>query len=173
MAADLLPFGFVLNRAQVEFTQRTPDGWNKVQLVFLWRNPEWEIKVGLFIRLHHVEQIYHRASSFEPQYHRTTPTVGLPLEKLLAASQASSMMLRTAADIAPCREWVGWLFNEQAQPFFCPLPRAYGVGTRGECAAGYRNFSGLILVTKPFASQEYEIYGSGGTRGLAQTRGAG
>lgn len=118
VAADLLPFGFILNRAQAEFTQRTPDGWNKVQLVFLWRNPEWEIKVGLLIRLHHVEQIYHRASSFEPRFHRTTPTIGLPLEKLLAANQAPYVTLRTAADIAPCREWVWRLFNERAQPFF-------------------------------------------------------
>ncbi|RYU81814.1 hypothetical protein [Hymenobacter persicinus] len=118
VAADLLPFGFMLNRAQAEFTQRTPDGWNKVQLVFLWRNPEWEIKAGLLIRLHRVEQLYHRASSFDPKYHGTTPTVGLPVEKLLAEGQATHMTLRTAADLAPCRAWVERLFAKWARPFF-------------------------------------------------------
>ncbi|WP_210521694.1 hypothetical protein [Hymenobacter terricola] len=118
VAADLLPFGFVLNRALAEFTQRPPDGWNKFQLVFLWRNPQWEIKVGLLIRFHLVEQIYHQASFYEPRYHRTTPTIGIPLEKLLLKGQALSGTLGTDTDISPCQKWIMQCFTYQALPFF-------------------------------------------------------
>ncbi|MBF9237664.1 hypothetical protein I2I05_09680 [Hymenobacter sp. BT683] len=143
VAADLLPFGFVLNRAQAEFTQRTPDGWNKVQLVFLWQNPGWEIKAGFLIRLHRVEQIYHQASYFEPKYHRSTPTIGIPLENLLTNGQTSCATLCTAADVAPCLEWMKGLFEDQAQPFFARYHAIPVLEQAVNAAPGTGLFSGL------------------------------
>jgi hypothetical protein len=121
LAAEFESYGFVLNKAQAIFTKRVPNGWQKFQLVFLVRSEGWEINPALLIRNDIVEKIYHKASYFEAKYHKTTATVGLPIEKLINNGYAydfHNFQLHTESDLNPTFQGLITLFKEVAIPFF-------------------------------------------------------
>jgi hypothetical protein len=118
LALKLKPSGFVLNKAQAEFTNRLKDGWEKFHLIFLVRSEGWEINPGVLIRKNVVEDIYHKASYFEAKYHKTTPTIGIPLENFNNNGNKYRLTLASEADIIPCYHKLLVLFNNVAIPFF-------------------------------------------------------
>src|ERR1700753_2794593 len=96
---DLLKeYGFVLNKRQGEFTKKLKGGWDKFQLIFLNRDNGWEINFGMFIRKDAIEDIYHQASYFEPKYHKTTPSLGISIEKFINDGNEYRCYLSSEAD---------------------------------------------------------------------------
>ncbi|TVT42865.1 hypothetical protein FNT36_01875 [Hymenobacter setariae] len=118
LALELKPAGFVLNKAQAEFTNRLKDGWEKFQLIFLTRSEGWEINSGVLLRRNLVEEIYHKASYFEAKYHKTTPTIGIALENFYNDGNSYRLTLASETDILPSFHRLLYLFNNVAIPFF-------------------------------------------------------
>jgi hypothetical protein len=141
LAAELASDGFVLTKAAARFTKKLPDGWHQVQLVFLVRSAGWEIKPGLLLRKHVVETIYHQASYFEAKYHRTTATIGLPLEKLAKQGPTASFDLTTEADITSLVHELGALFRHVALPFFAQYDQLAAIDQELNKEAGESLFS--------------------------------
>lgn len=153
LAAEFEPYGFVLNKAQAEFTKRSPDGWQKFHLVFLVRSEGWEINPGMLIRKNVVEDIYHKASYFEPKYHRTTPTIGIPMADFIRDGKDYRFQLNTEADLTPDFQGLAALFKQVVLPFFGQydsieeLDREVNIETRKSIFSGlkYEGSVGLIL----------------------------
>lgn len=118
LALDFAPYGFVLNKALAEFTKRSAQGWEKFQLIFLVRSNGWEINPAMLIRINVVEDIYHKASYFETKYHKTTPTVGIPLENFINDGKGYRFDLTSEADIEHCYQNIMTLFKKAVVPFF-------------------------------------------------------
>jgi hypothetical protein len=118
LALKLEPYGFVLNQAQATFTKRSPDGWQKFQLIFLVRSEGWEINPVMLIRKNVVEDLYHKASYFEPKYHRTTPTIGISIADFIRDGKDYRFQLNTEADLTPDFQALAALFIQVVLPFF-------------------------------------------------------
>ncbi len=114
----LKAYDFILNKGLAEFTKRQKDGWNKFHLIFLSRKAGWEINIGMLIRKNLVEDIYHLASYFEPKYHKTTPTLGITIEKLINDGKEYRCYLNSENDIEKCVGYIENLFIKVALPFF-------------------------------------------------------
>lgn len=153
LASEFEPYGFVLNKSQAEFTKKSPDGWQKFHLVFLVRSEGWEINLGMLIRKNVVEDIYHKASYFEPKYHRTTPTIGIPIENFIRDGRDHCFQLSTEADLTPAFQGLAALFKKIALPFFKQyddieeLDKEVNIETRKSIFSGpkYEGSVGLIL----------------------------
>ena len=161
LSSELIPYGFVLNKSQAEFTRRAADGWHKFQLIFLMRSNGWEINLGLLIRKNLVESIYHQASYFEPKYHKTTPTVGLSVETLINDGQEHRFQLRTISDLTPCFEGILNLFNQVAIPFFAKynsieaLDREVNVENRSSIFSWINQGSIGVILAKLVGNPKY------------------
>ncbi|MBO2008904.1 hypothetical protein [Hymenobacter negativus] len=118
LASYLAPYGFVLNKALAEFTKRSAEGWEKFQLIYLVRSNGWEINPAMLIRINTVEDIYHKASYFETKCHKTTPTVGIPLEDFINDGKGYRFDLNSEADIERCYQNIMMLFKKVVVPFF-------------------------------------------------------
>ncbi len=118
LKVEFEPYGFVLNKAKAEFTRRVPDGWQKLQLVFLVRSEGWEINPALLVRKNVVENLYHQASYFEAKYHKITPTIGLPIADFIQDGHDYRFHLNTEADLSPAFQDLVALFKQVAIPFF-------------------------------------------------------
>jgi hypothetical protein len=84
-----------VNKSLAEFTKRTSEGWHKFQLVFLSCANGWEIIPAMLIRKNVVEDLYHRASFFDAKYHKTTPNIGITVEKLRNDEQSYRFVLKS------------------------------------------------------------------------------
>ena len=115
---NLRAYGFVLNKRKGTFRRKNKEGWHDFQLVFLSRSPGWEVKIGLLIRKNIVEEIYHKASFFEPKYHKETPTIGVALENYISDGHDYKFTLEKIADISHCYSEILNLFTDIAEPFF-------------------------------------------------------
>ncbi|KAA9332456.1 hypothetical protein F0P96_13370 [Hymenobacter busanensis] len=118
LAVDMSAQGYVLNKSRAEFTKRSSDGWNKFQLLFLDRATHWEIVPGLLIRKNQVEDIYHKASYYEKNYQKFTPTIGILVENYTGTSIDSRRELRKPTDVEPCIGELLQQFNAVALPFY-------------------------------------------------------
>lgn len=115
---QLSPIGFALNRGEASFKRRNKEGWHEFQLIFLSRRPGWDIKLGLMIRKNIVENLYHKASYFEPKYHKTTPTIGISVENYIDDGNEYCYSLYTISDITKCYFEISKVFSDIAEPFF-------------------------------------------------------
>ena len=169
LALEVKPCDFVLNKAQAEFTNRLKDGWEKFQLIFLTRSEGWEINPGVLIRKNVVEDIYHKASYFEAKYHKTTSTIGIPLENFNNDGNMYRLTLSIESDIIPCYNRLVLLFNDVAIPFFEKynkleeLDREVNIENRKSVFSGlkYEGNLGIILaklVNNPHYSKLEEKY---------------
>jgi len=111
-------YNFVLNKQLAEFTKKQKDGWDKFHLIFLNRSEGWEINIGMLIRKDIVENIYHKASYFEPKYHKTTPTLGITVENFINDGKEYRCYLNSENDIEKCVTYIENLFIKIALPFF-------------------------------------------------------
>jgi hypothetical protein len=153
LALELKPAGFVLNKAQAEFTKRLKDGWEKFQLIFLTRSEGLEINPVVLLRKNLVEDIYHKASYFETKYHKTTSTIGIALENFHNDGNGYRLSLASETDILPCYHRILYLFNNVAIPFFEKyssleeLDREVNTETRESIFSGpkYEGNLGIIL----------------------------
>lgn len=129
------------------------DGWEKFHLIFLVRSEGWEINPGVLIRKNVVEDIYHKASYFEVKYHKTTPTIGIPLENFNNDGNKYRLTLTSEADIIPCYHRLLFLFNDVAISFFEKyssleeLDREVNIESRKSVFSGlkYEGNLGIIL----------------------------
>ena len=169
LALELKPSGFVLNKAQAEFTNRMKDGWETFQLIFLMRSEGWEINPVMLLRRNLVEDIYHKASYFEAKYHKTTPTIGIALENFYNDGNGYQLTLASDIDILPCYHRLLYLFNKVAIPFFEKyssieeLDKEVNIAHRKSIFSGpkYEGNLGIILaklVNNPHYSKLEEKY---------------
>jgi hypothetical protein len=158
-------YDFLLNKGLAEFTKKEPDGWSKFQLIFLNRDAGWEINIGMLIRKNIVEDIYHQASTFEPKYHKTTPTIGTAVENLINDNKKYRCYLNAEKDIEICLEYLEGLFVKIALPFF----KEYSELKKVEKAVNIKNgksiFSGLkyegnlgIILAKLVNNPDYSFF---------------
>ncbi|QKJ30367.1 hypothetical protein HQ865_11560 [Mucilaginibacter mali] len=158
-------YNYSLNRSLAEFTKREPDGWSKFQLIFLNRDAGWEINIGMLIRKNVVEDLYHKVSSFEPKYQKTTPTVGITVENLLDDNKKHRCYLNSNEDIENCVYYIEKIFRDIALPFF----RQYNEIGNIEKAVNVKNgksiFSGLkyegnlgVILAKLVRNPDYPFF---------------
>lgn len=118
MAKELADYGYVLNKSLAEFTKKKNEGWFKFQLIFLSRDKGWEINPGMLIRKNLVEDIFHKASFFEAKYHKTTPTIGVTIEKWKNYEKSYRFDLNSESDVSFCLESLLDIFHQIVEPFF-------------------------------------------------------
>lgn len=114
----LTQHGFKLNRQLAEFTRRSKSGWHQYQIVFVLKDSGWDIRPAIFIRVHQVEDIFHRTSGFEPKYQKGTPTIGLSLSSYVDEPNKYSYMLTEESQIDELASLYLSAFDELALPFF-------------------------------------------------------
>lgn len=114
----LAQYGFKLNRQQSEFNRRTKSGWHKLQILFILKSEGWEVEPAIFIRIHQVEDIFHRTSGFEFKYQRGTPTIGLSLNDYVGDLSKYSYMLTEESQIDELASFYLSAFEEHALPFY-------------------------------------------------------
>jgi hypothetical protein len=143
LGLHLKPYGFALNKNRAEFTKREKSGWNKFQLIFLNRSAGWEIDPGMLIRQNVVEDIYHKASSYEPKYHKTTPTVGITVEKIIDDGRQHRCYLNSSEDIEECLNYIAGIFADVVLPFFVKYSTMEALDKAVNVKSGKSIFSGL------------------------------
>lgn len=162
--AELIKFDFKLKKSLCEFTEITSDGWNKYQLIFLIREDGWEINLGMLIRKNIVEDIYHRASYFDPKYHKTTPTIGITIEDYIRDGNQYRFDLRNVEDLNVCCSGIAKLFKEIALPFYDKYSSLDRIEKDINVKEGKSIFSGIkyegnigIILAKLTHNPEYEL----------------
>jgi len=115
---ELKRHGFKLNKQQGEFTRRTKEGWHQYQIVFVLKDEGWSVRPAVFIRVHQVEDIFHRTSGFEQKYQRGTPTIGLSLSSYVDEPDKYSYMLTEESQIDVLASFYLDSFHKQALQFF-------------------------------------------------------
>lgn len=118
LVEELKKYNFSLNKQDSEFTRKTKHGWDKFQLIFLERKEGWEIDFGLLIRLHEIENIYHKGSYYEKKYQNSTPTVGISIENYLNDGNVHRLNIKSIDDANIFYTDVIKYFEEIAIPFF-------------------------------------------------------
>jgi len=156
---------FVLNKQLGEFTRRRTAGWEKFQLIFLKRKDGWEINLGMLIRKDIIENIYHQASSFDPKYHKTTPTLGITVEKFRNDGNEYRFYLSSDSDIEKCTNYIEDLFIKVALPFFEQYDNLGTMDKAVNVKNGESIFSGLkyqgnlgIILAKLMKSPDYDFF---------------
>ncbi|MCL9807418.1 hypothetical protein NAT51_17960 [Flavobacterium amniphilum] len=160
---ELIQYNFKLNKKLGEFTSKSKEGWKKLQLIFLIRDEGWEINLGMLIRKDLVENIYHKASYYEPKYHKITPTIGTTIENYINDGKNHRFCLNSNKDLAFCYTEILKLFKEIALPFFEKYDRIEEI----EKAVNMKNrdsvFSGIkyggnigIILAKLVDNPDYE-----------------
>ncbi|HTD40538.1 MAG TPA: hypothetical protein VK671_07955 [Mucilaginibacter sp.] len=158
-------YHFILNKQLGEFTKKKKDGWDKFQLIFLNRNDTWEINIGMLIRKDFIEKIYHEASSFDPKYHRTTPTIGITIEKFINDGNEYRCYLSSENDVYRCVDYIERLFNDIALSFFekydnlSEMDRAVNVKNGDGIFSGLKYEGSLgIILAKLVINPEYDFF---------------
>lgn len=165
LRARFKPHDFVLNKGLAEFTKKQKDGWNKFHLNFLNRKSWWEINLGMLIRKDIIENIYHQASYFEPKYHKTTPSLGISVEKFINDGKEYRCYLNSEADIEKCADYIENLFIKIALPFFERYDNLREMDEAVNIKSGKSIFSGLkyegnlgIILAKLVANPDYAFF---------------
>jgi hypothetical protein len=158
-------YGFVLNKGLAEFTKKQKGGWNKFQLVFLNRKAGWEIDLGMLIRKDVIENIYHQASYFDPKYHKTTPSLGIAIEKFINDGNEYRCYLNLESDIESCADYIENLFIKVALPFFEQYDNLRKMDEAVNIKSGISIFSGLkyegnlgIILAKLVKNPDYDFF---------------
>jgi hypothetical protein len=165
LALELRTKGFSLLKLQGEFIKKTIDGWWKFQLVFLQKPYGWEIKIALLIRKNLVEDIYHKASFYEPKFQKSTATAGLFLEKIVKNNINCSFKIENENDIVISCEAILNLFTEFAEPFFIEydsikaLDKAINIESDARIFSGpkYEGNTGIILAKLANNPKYYDL----------------
>lgn len=162
---QLIGYGFNLNKGLAEFTKKKEDGWNKFQLIFLNRDDGWEINTGLLIRINFVEDIYHRASSYELKYQKTTPTIGITVENLVSYTEKHRYYLNSDEEIKDGVDYFVRIFEDIALPFFNKYNDIVTIEQAVNIKNGKSIFSGLkyegnlgIILAKLVDNPDYFYY---------------
>ena len=117
----------------------------------------------MLIRIDQVEDLYHKASFFEPKYHKTTPTIGISLEAYLNDGQEHRLALHREEDLPACARQLLALFELTVEPFFQryarleELEKEVNVAHRKSIFSGpkFEGCVGLILA-KLVGNPDYE-----------------
>ena len=165
LSAPLKAYDFSLDKGLPGFTKKQKDGWNKFHLIFLNRDAGWEINIGMLIRKNIVENIYHQASYFEPKYHKTTPTLGIAVEKFINDGKQYRCYLNSENDIEECLKYVENLFVKVALPFFDEYDSLEKMDKAVNIKNGRSIFSGLkyegnlgIILAKLVKNPDYNFF---------------
>ena len=157
--------GFILNKRLSEFTKKQKDGWDKFHLIFLNRYEGWEIDIGMLIRKNLVEDIYHKASYFEPEYHKTTPTLGITVEDFINDGKKYRCFLNSENDIEKCAKYIENLFVKVVLPFFEEYNSLKKMDEAVNIKNGTSIFSGLkyegnlgIILAKLVKNPDYNFF---------------
>jgi hypothetical protein len=155
---------FSLNKSVCEFTERCRWGWNKFHLIFLDRQYGWEINLGMLIRYHFVEDIYHKASYYEAKYHKTTPTIGISIEKFINDGKDYRCYLNSEDDIDICVNYIKTLFIKIAVPFYEKYDNLENLEEAINIENGASLFSGLkyegnvgLILAKIVQNPNYDL----------------
>jgi hypothetical protein len=157
--------GVRLNKRLAEFTEKQKDGWNKFQLIFLNRHKGWGINIGMLIRKNLVEDIYHQASYFAPEYHKTTPTIGITVESFINDGKKNRCYLNSENDIVTCMNYIEDLFIKIVLPFFKEYDSLEKMDEAVNIKNGISIFSGLkyegnlgIILAKLVKNPDYTFF---------------
>lgn len=118
LSKELFQYNFKLNKQTSEFTREKKYGWDKFQLVFINMGSRWEVNFGLLMRIDMIENIYHEGLYYESKYHKTTPTIGITIEKYINDGNEYRLYIDTNSELDSCTDKVLQLFKSIALPFF-------------------------------------------------------
>lgn len=163
---SVLPqYSYKLKKSSDEFVHKNKEGWFKFQLIFLERDNDWEINLGMLIRIDKVENIYHKGSYFEPKYHKTTPTIGITVENYINDGAEYRFDLIKLDDIEICFHGIVKLFKEVALPFFEKYKSIEVIEHAINVKEGHSLFSGIkyegnlgIILAKLVNNPDYEFF---------------
>jgi len=158
-------YGYKLKKSSDEFVHKNKEGWFKFQLIFLERDDNWEINLGMLIRINKVENIYHKGSYFEPKYHKTTPTLGITVEDYINDGNDYRFDLVKLEDIETCFHGIIKLFKEVAVSFFEKYRNIEEIEHAINVREGSSMFSGIkyegnlgIILAKLVNNPDYEYF---------------
>jgi hypothetical protein len=165
LKTELSHHGFKLNESLGEFTRNSNDGWSQFHLTFLNRDACWEINLGMLIRKNIVEDIYHRASYYEPKYHKTTPTIGITIENYLNDDKEHRYYLNSESDLDFCITGIIEDFKNIALPFFDKYQSLEAIEKAINVKSGKSIFSGVkyegnmgIILAKLVNNPDFDYY---------------
>lgn len=165
LSDHLKGYGFILNKGLADFTKKQKGGWNKFQLIFLNREGGWEINMGMLIRKDIIENIYHQVSSFDPKYHKTTPSLGITIEKFINNGNEYRCYLSSESDIKKCADYIENLFIKVVMPFFEQYDNLEKMDEAVNIKNGISIFSGLkyegslgIILAKLVGNPDYDFF---------------
>ena len=165
LEGELSQYNYKLKKSADEFIHKNKDGWFKFQLIFLERDDDWEINLGMLIRIDNIENIYHKASYFEPKYHKTTPTIGITVENYINDGNEYRFDLIKSQDIETCFNGILKLFKEIAIPFFEKYKSINEIEKAINVKEGNSIFSGIkyegnlgIILAKLVNNPDYEFF---------------
>lgn len=162
---ELIRYNFKLNKNLCEFTRKDKEGWEKFQLIFLTRDDGWEINLGMLIRKNRVEDLFHKASYFDPKYHKTTPTIGITVENFINDGKEHRFNLNSENDLANCYEKINEIFREIALPFFKRFDTIESIEEAINLKEGNSIFSGIkyegnvgIILAKLVKNPDFDFF---------------
>lgn len=165
LSTELEKSGFKLNKSLAEFTRKDKEGWQKFQLIFLTRNAGWEINLGMLIRKNVVEDIYHRASYYEPKYHKSTPTIGITIQEYLNDGEEHRYYLNSESDLDSCIGGIIKEFKSVALPFFDKYQSVEAIEKAINVKNGKSIFAGVkyegnmgIILAKLVNNPDFDYY---------------
>lgn len=115
--AVLKPEGFKLVKSKKWFLRQTDGRTEKFQLVVLNDRPGYRICPCVGVRFEAVEQIFHKTSTFEPEFQKDTDTVGVNLWHI-HGKDGYQLPVHDESDVTPVVDRILEIFRNVAVPYF-------------------------------------------------------
>lgn len=115
--AVLKPEGFRLFKSKKWFLRKTDGRTEKFQLVVLNDRPGYRICPSVGVRFEAVEQVFHRTSTFGPEFQPDTDTVGVDLWRIHGKG-GYQLPVHNESDVPPVVDRILEIFRRDALPYF-------------------------------------------------------
>jgi len=117
VSAALKPEGFILVKSKKWFLHQANGRTEKFQLVILRDRPGYRICPSVGVRFEMVEQVFHRTSNFEPDFHKDTDTIGVDLWRI-HGEEGYKLPVLDESDVTSVVARVLEIFRNDALPYF-------------------------------------------------------
>lgn len=119
IAAPLKRDGFELKVSKNTFIRKQDDGLDIFMLVCRDGKPGLRVQPEMGRRIHHVEQIFHKTSGFEPKFQKDTPTVGGAVGEIVYNhGRDCEFLVELESEVSSTSEQILKIFYTFALPYF-------------------------------------------------------
>ncbi len=110
--------GFKLFKSKKWFLRLTDGRTEKFQLIVLSDRPGYRICPSVGVRFEAVEQVFHRTSTFRPEFQSDTDTVGVDLWRI-HGKEGYELPVLKKSDVPSVVDRLLEIFRTDAEPYFC------------------------------------------------------